>query len=54
MKPSDDEAKLAALIQALIKGEESGAPKPFDFDAFIARKHAEGGLSPIAGSLKDS
>ncbi len=54
MKPSDDEAKLAALRQALIEGEESGASKPFDFDAFIARKHAVGGLSPIAGSLKGS
>ena len=34
------EAKLDALRQALIDGERSGEPKPFDFDAFIARKSA--------------
>lgn len=32
------ETKIASLRQALIKGEQSGPPRPFDFDAFIARK----------------
>jgi antitoxin ParD1/3/4 len=36
----EHEAKLEALRQALIEGERSGEPKPFDFDAFIARKKA--------------
>ena len=36
----EHEAKLDALRQALIDGERSGEPKPFDFDAFIARKSA--------------
>ena len=34
----EKEAKLAALQSALIEGEKSGASKPFDFEAFIARK----------------
>lgn len=34
------EEKLAALRAALIVGEESGEPTPFDFNAFLARKHA--------------
>lgn len=32
------EARLTALRAALIEGEESGASKPFDFEAFMARK----------------
>ena len=32
------ETKLDALRAALMEGEESGPPTPFDFDAFIARK----------------
>ena len=36
-----DEAELAALRAALIEGEESGEAEEFDFDAFIARMHAE-------------
>jgi antitoxin ParD1/3/4 len=36
----EHETKLDALRQALIDGERSGTPKPFDFDAFIARKRA--------------
>lgn len=32
-------ADLARLRAALIDGEESGAPEPFDIDAF-ARRHA--------------
>ncbi len=34
----DQETQLAALRAALVAGEESGAPEPFDFDAFIAAK----------------
>ncbi len=32
------EAHLAALRAALIQGENSGPPTPFDFDAFIKEK----------------
>jgi len=34
----EHEAKLEALRQALIKGEESGVPKEFDVEAFLAQK----------------
>lgn len=34
------ETHLAALRAALVAGEESGTPEPFDFDAFVARKKA--------------
>ncbi|HIT76270.1 MAG TPA: type II toxin-antitoxin system ParD family antitoxin [Candidatus Avipropionibacterium avicola] len=34
----DRESQLAALRAALIAGEESGPPEPFDFDAFLAAK----------------
>jgi antitoxin ParD1/3/4 len=34
------ETRLAALRQAIVEGEESGAPAPFDFHAFIAGKRA--------------
>lgn len=37
----DHESRLNALRAALIEGEESGTPTPFDFDQFLARKHAE-------------
>jgi antitoxin ParD1/3/4 len=36
----EQETKLSALRAALIEGEESGPPTPFDFDAFIERKRA--------------
>jgi len=36
----EHEAKVKALQDALIAGEQSGKPKPFDFDAFIAQKSA--------------
>ena len=39
----DQEAKVTALQQALIAGEESGQPAPFDNGAFLKRmrsKHA--------------
>ena len=35
------ENKAKALERALIEGEESGKPQPFDFDAFNARKRAQ-------------
>ncbi len=37
----EHEAKVKALQDALIAGEESGEPQPFDFDTFKARKRAE-------------
>jgi antitoxin ParD1/3/4 len=36
----DRETQLAALRAALVEGERSGEPEPFDFDAFIAAKRA--------------
>ncbi|APH73859.1 type II toxin-antitoxin system ParD family antitoxin [Aquibium oceanicum] len=32
---------VAAVRAALIEGENSGPPEPFDFDDFIARKKAK-------------
>src|SRR3546814_3560824 len=37
----EHEAKLAALRQALIEGEESGPSEPFDIEAFIAAKRVD-------------
>ncbi|RJL03316.1 type II toxin-antitoxin system ParD family antitoxin [Paracoccus aestuarii] len=37
----EHEAKVKALQDALIAGEQSGEPRPFDFDTFKARKRAE-------------
>ena len=34
----EHEAKVEALREALIEGEQSGPATPFDCDAFIARK----------------
>jgi antitoxin ParD1/3/4 len=34
----DQETQMTALRAALVAGEESGEPQPFDFDAFIASK----------------
>lgn len=36
-------AEIEALRRALIEGEESGEPKPFDFAAFKRRKTAQHG-----------
>lgn len=36
----DQESQMAALRASLVAGEESGAPEPFDFDAFVATKKA--------------
>ncbi|MGB7915407.1 MAG: type II toxin-antitoxin system ParD family antitoxin [Rhodomicrobium sp.] len=38
----EQEEQLDALRAALIEGEECGAPTPFDFEAFIARKSSAG------------
>ena len=37
----EHEAKVKALQDALIAGENSGEPRPFDFEAFKAGKRAE-------------
>jgi antitoxin ParD1/3/4 len=34
-------AEIDAIRQALIEGEESGEPQPFDFDRFLERMNAE-------------
>ena len=39
------EARVGALRAALIEGEQSGTPGPFDFEAFIRRRRG-GKLSP--------
>jgi antitoxin ParD1/3/4 len=36
----EHEAKVRTLQDALITGEQSGEPRPFDFEAFKARKRA--------------
>ena len=36
-------AEIEAIRQALIEGEESGEPKPFDFDRFLVKMNAEHG-----------
>lgn len=37
----EHEGKTKALEAALIEGEESGEPRPFDFEEFKARKRSE-------------
>lgn len=37
----EHEARVKALQDALTAGEESGEPRPFDSDAFLARMHAK-------------
>lgn len=39
----EHEAKVRALQDALIAGEQSGEPQEIDFEAFKARKRAEAG-----------
>lgn len=36
----EHEAKVKALQEALIAGEESGSPEPFDSEAFLQRMRA--------------
>lgn len=35
---ANQETQVSALRAALKAGEESGAPEPFDFDAFVAAR----------------
>ena len=42
----EHEAKVKALQDALIEGEQSGEPQLFDFEEFKARKRAEFGNAP--------
>lgn len=37
----EHEARVKALQDALIAGEQSGEPRPFDFEAFKQRRRAE-------------
>lgn len=37
----EHEAKLERLRELIREGDESGEPVPFDFDAFLAKVHAE-------------
>jgi antitoxin ParD1/3/4 len=37
---ADHETRMRALREALVAGEESGEPAPFDYDAFIASRRA--------------
>jgi antitoxin ParD1/3/4 len=37
----DHETRVRALEAALVEGENSGEARPFDFDAFKARKRSE-------------
>ncbi|MBL8591559.1 MAG: type II toxin-antitoxin system ParD family antitoxin [Devosia sp.] len=45
MSPSQS-AALEALRRALIEGEQSGPPRPFDFAAFIAEMRNAGARCP--------
>jgi hypothetical protein len=45
--PEEHEARVNVLRQALMEGENSGAPEPFDFDAFIEAKRRATSPSPI-------
>lgn len=42
----EHEARVKALQDALIAGEQSGPPRPFDFEKFKARKRSEFGQKP--------
>ena len=39
----EHETRVKALQEALIAGEESGAPRPFDKDAFLEKMKAKHG-----------
>ena len=38
---AEQQVKLEALRAALIEGEESGEPEPFDFDQFMAEQFGQ-------------
>lgn len=42
----DKIADVAAIRQALVEGEQSGEPEPFDFAAFKRRKAVQQPLRP--------
>ena len=42
----EQETRLRALQTALIEGEQSGQPSPFDFDAFLEDKRARARKAP--------
>ncbi len=42
----EQEIRLRALQTALIEGEQSGQPSPFDFDAFLEDKRASARRAP--------
>ena len=44
------EMKIEALRAALIEGEQSGASRPFDLDAFISRKRQKRRRGPKAAA----
>jgi antitoxin ParD1/3/4 len=47
LRPLEErEARISSLRAALIEGEESGPAKPFDFEAFIARKRKQKRKAP--------
>jgi len=39
----EHEAKVQSLQEALNAGRQSGAPRPFDSDAFLSRMHTQHG-----------
>lgn len=39
--PEDREMRRDAIRHALVAGENSGTPTPFDFDEFVSRKDAD-------------
>ena len=41
----ENEAKVLALQKALIAGRDSGEPRPFDRDRFLAEIHRKHGLA---------
>ncbi|MFG6527636.1 MULTISPECIES: type II toxin-antitoxin system ParD family antitoxin [unclassified Sulfitobacter] len=43
-QPPVDQAAMEALHAALVEGEQSGKPQPFNFEEFKFRKRAELGL----------
>ena len=46
----ESEKKLEALRIALVEGEQSGRPIPFDFEEFIAKKLRKRSPQPEQGS----
>lgn len=44
-QPPAGQVTMEALHAALVEGEQSGKPQPFDFDEFKSRKRAELDLS---------